>query len=171
MEIINATIPDIKYIDWLRARESEAVGFIPKVRYEMEIKGERGGDLILAKENGDLVGFAYITYEPPLSAKIQQIAIQEDARRMERASQMITEILARAKKHGCAELGCRCAEDLDANLFWQILGFEKVSENRGKSVYSRGKAKIGKRNRLINIYRKPSGLYVANMFSPTKEGE
>lgn len=163
MDIVNATIPDIKYIDWLRGKESEAIGFIPKIRYEMEITGERGGDIILAKENNDLVGFAYITYGPPLSAKIQQIAIQEDARRMIRATALVDEIATRARMRGCAEVGCRCAEDLESNEFWKALGFEQVSEGRGKSVYSRGKAKIGKRNRLINIYRRPSGLYLARL--------
>lgn len=163
MEIINATIPDIKYIDWLRSKEFNSIGFIPKVRYEMEITGERGGDIILAKENNDLVGFAYITYGPPYSAKIQQIAIQEDARRMERATALIDEVSTRAKRRGCAEIGCRCAEDLEANNFWLALGFEQVSTGRGKSVYSKGKAKIGKRNRLINIYRRQSGLYEASL--------
>jgi N-acetylglutamate synthase-like GNAT family acetyltransferase len=167
MEIIDATIADIKYIDCLRAKESEALGFIPKVRYEMEITGERGGDIILAKENGDLVGFSYITYGTPFSAKIQQIAIQKDARRMERATELIDEIAKRAKLHGCAEIGCRCAEDLEANIFWEMLGFEKVSAGVGKSVYSKGKAKLGRRGRYINIYRKLSGLYEANLFGGT----
>lgn len=163
MEIINAAIPDIKYIDWLRGKESEAVGFIPKVRYEMEINGESGGDILLVKESGDLVGFSYVTYGPPYSAKIQQIAIQEDARRMERATALIEEIATRARRKGCAEIGCRCAEDLEANKFWEILGFNKVSEGMGKSVYSRGKAKLGKRGRHINIYRRLSGLYEARL--------
>lgn len=163
IEIVNATIPDIKYIDWLRAKESEAVGFIPKIRYEMEINGERGGDILLAKEDNDLVGFAYITYGPPMSAKIQQIVIQEDARRMIRATALVDKITTRARLRGCAEVGCRCAEDLEANGFWKELGFEQVSEGRGKSVYSKGKAKIGIRNRLINIYRKPSGLYFTRL--------
>ena len=163
MEIIDATLPDINYIDWLRSKESEAVGFIPKVRYEMEISGERHGDIILIKENNDLVGFSYITYGVPFSAKIQQIAIQEDARRMERATALIEELTKRARLRGCAEIGCRCAEDLDANIFWQTLGFERVSEGMGKSVYSRGKAKLGRQGRHINIYRKLSGLYEARL--------
>jgi len=162
VEIIEATIPDIKYIDWLRAKESEALGFIPKVRYEMEIMGERGGDILLAKENDDLVGFAYITYGS-LSAKIQQIVLQEDARRMERATGLVDEISRRAVIRGCAEIGCRCAEDLEANAFWNTLGFEKVADAMGKSVYSRGKAKLGRRGRHINIYRKLSGLYEARL--------
>lgn len=163
MEIIEATIPDIKYIDWLRGKESEAVGFIPKVRYEMEISGERGGDILLAKEDGDLVGFAYITYGTPYSAKIQQIAIQEDARRMDRATALLDEIATRARARGCAEIGCRCAQDLEANKFWLQLGFEQTSDAMGKSVYSRGKEKLGRRGRHINIYRRLSGLYEARL--------
>lgn len=163
MEIVEARLNDIPYIDWLRAKESEAVGFIPKVRYEMEISGERGGDIILAKENGDLVGFAYITYGPPLAAKIQQITIQEDARRMERATALINEIATRARARGCAEIGCRCAEDLEANQFWLELGFEQTADALGKSVYSKGKAKLGRKGRHINIYRRLSGLYEARL--------
>ena len=163
MEIIEAHLSDIKYIDLLRAKESEAVGFIPKVRYEMEIAGECGGDILVAREDGDLVGFAYITYGPPLSAKIQQIVIQEDARRMDRATALLEEIAIRARNRGCAEIGCRCAEDLEANKFWQKLGFIKTADAMGKSVYSRGKEKLGKRGRHINIYRRLSGLYESRL--------
>lgn len=163
MQILDAQVEDINYIDHLRAKESEALGFIPRIRYEMEITGERGGDILIIKESTDIVGFAYVTYGAPLSAKIQQIAIQEDARRMERATALINEIAYRARTKGCAEIGCRCATDLEANTFWRTLGFTKVASGMGKSVYSKGKAKLGKRGRHINIYRKLSGLYAARI--------
>ena len=163
MDIVDATLRDVSYIDWLRAKEGDAVGFIPKARYEMEISGERGGDIILAKENNEPVGFAYITYGPPLSAKIQQIAVQADARRMERGTALIAEITARAKRKGCAEIGARCAEDLEANEFWLALGFERIAGAMGKSVYGRGKAKLAKGGRRINVYRRLSGLYEARL--------
>lgn len=164
MEIRDAILSDILYIDHLRAKESEFVGFIPRVRYEMEINGQRGGDILLVFENNAPVGFIYITYGPE-SAKIQQIAIQRDARRMERATALVEEVNRRTRMKGIPEIGCRCAQEFESNQFWLVLGFCLIAEGQGKSVYSRGKEKIGKRGRRINIYRRSSGLYEARLFN------
>ena len=115
-----ATLGDIKYIDSLRKKEGEAIGFIPLQRYEMEINGDRHGSILVYEENLDLVGFVYATHNRAGVTHIQQVAIQEDARRMERASALVLAV----RKERDWLLSCRCAADLDSTHFWEALGFQ-----------------------------------------------
>ena len=51
MTVRRATLDDLPYIEALRRKESECIGFIPKQRYEMEIQGERSGAVLVCVEN------------------------------------------------------------------------------------------------------------------------
>ena len=137
MEIRKATLRDITYIDCLRAQESEAVGFIPKARYEMEIDGRRGGSILLCFENKDPVGFVYATHNSRGVTHIQQVAIQKDARRLMHGKALI-EAIIREKDW---LISCRCAADLESTAFWESLGFELLDHVLPKSVYGRGRDK------------------------------
>jgi len=158
--IRKARLADISYIDHLRAKNSEAVGFIPRVRYEMEVDGRRGGGILICEDNTELVGFIYVTHNNYGVTHIQQIAIQEDARRMERGRVLIE--AARRKTDWL--LSCRCAEDLEATEFWKSLGFAFQDFVSPKSVYGRGKDKLTlptRRKRTILRFQKVvSGLWL-----------
>jgi len=132
-----ANLADIVYIDHLRKREGEAIGFIPKQRYEMEIDGRRGGSILIAWENNDPVGFIYATHNRAGVTHIQQVAIQEDARRMERATALVNGVI----KQRDYLVSLRCAADLDATKFWEALGFQLQDHVSPKSVYGTGKDK------------------------------
>ena len=156
MKIRKATLADLQYIEHLRRRESEAVGFIPIQRYEMEIDGRRGGDVIVVEEHTDLVGFVYATHNQAGVSHIQQIAIQEDARRMERATALVEAIT----KPTDWLVSLRCAADLEATQFWEALGFDLLDRVMPKSVYGRGKDKATtptRRKREILRYQKVAG--------------
>ena len=122
-EIFRATLSDLDYIDHLSRNESEAVGFIPKSRYEKEITGESNGLVLVAKENNDHVGFLYATRNNQGVTHIQQVAIQEDARRLERAT-LLVEASIRPTDW---LVSLRCATDLDSTKFWESLGFQVES--------------------------------------------
>ena len=158
--IRRATLADISYIDHLRARNSEAVGFIPRVRYEMEIDGSRHGSVLVCEDNGDLVGFIYATHNNHGVTHIQQIAIQGDARRLERGTALVEAV----KRDTDWLISCRCAEDLEATEFWQSLGFDFQDMVSPKSVYGRGKDKAvlpTRRKRTILRFQKVvSGLWL-----------
>ncbi|MDD5701597.1 MAG: GNAT family N-acetyltransferase [Dehalococcoidales bacterium] len=157
MLIRKATLEDIAYIESLRRKESEAIGFIPKLRYEMEINGERHGSVLVIEEDGELVGFVYATHGN-ITTHIQQIAIQEDARRMDRASALV-EYLMQASP--LIQVSCRCAQDLESNEFWKALGFNLVGVIDSKSMYSVGKDKRSRRGRQLNIFCKAvNGLWL-----------
>tara|TARA_Y100000310_G_scaffold1812_1_gene2277 strand:+ start:2181 stop:2675 length:495 start_codon:yes stop_codon:yes gene_type:complete len=132
-----ATLNDIPYIDHLRKREGEAIGFIPLERYQMEIDGRRHGSILVYEEDGDLVGFIYATHNRAGVTHVQQVAIQEDARRMERASALVGTV----QRNQDWLVSLRCAADLEATEFWEQLGFALESHVEPKSVYGRGKDK------------------------------
>jgi hypothetical protein len=155
-ELHRATLLDLPYIEHLRRQESESIGFIPIQRYEMEIEGDRHGSILIAKENGDHVGFLYATHNSAGVTHIQQIAIQEDARRLERAT-LLVEAATRDRDW---LVSLRCAADLDATDFWEALGFSLESHVSPKSVYGRGKDKATsptRRKRDILRYQKVVG--------------
>lgn len=141
-ELRRATLEDLKFIDDLRRRESDAVGFVPLIRYEQEVSGARNGRLWVIEENVDPVGFAFVTFGHGL-ARIQQIAVREDARRMERATSLVKAAAAEARVRGLRELGCRVADDLESNAFWEALGFSAVGNVAGGL----------RRNRRITYWR------------------
>ena len=160
-----ATLDDLTFVDSLRKREGNALGFIPIQRYEMEVNGERKGSLYLSWDNGDPTGYIYATHSGRGTTHIIQVAVQEDARRMERATALLDSVRADAAARHSWLLSLRCADDLEANEFWAALGFSL--EARGvspKSVYALGKSKEAKneRGRRLNIWQRvEAGLWRA----------
>lgn len=158
-----ATLKDIVYVDSLRRKESEAIGFIPWRRYEMEITGERQGSILLAIENNDPVGFLYATHNRSGVTHIQQVAIQEDARRVERATALVNAV----QRPTDWLISLRCAADLEATEFWKALGFELLDHVAPTSVYGRGKDKATlptRRKRDILRFQK----VVNGLWSPSR---
>jgi N-acetylglutamate synthase-like GNAT family acetyltransferase len=155
-----ATLDDIPYIDHLRKQESGAVGFIPLERYEMEVDGRRGGTILVAEENGQHVGFLYATHNRTGVTHIQQVAIQEDARRLERATLLVETV----QKERDWLVSLRVAADLEATHFWEALGFELESHVDPKSVYGRGKDKATKPTRhkrdILRFQKVVGGLWL-----------
>jgi N-acetylglutamate synthase-like GNAT family acetyltransferase len=160
-----ATMADLPYVEHLRRQESEAVGFIPKERYEMEIDGRRGGTILVAIENGQHVGFLYATHNRAGVTHVQQVVVQEDARRLKRASEMVD--VATRPTDWLVSL--RCAADLEATDFWETLGYELDQKVAPKSVYGRGKDKAtlpNRRQRDILRFQK----IVGGLWLPVDEG-
>ena len=163
-EIRRASLEDLKYLDWLRKKEGDALGFIPMQRYEMEVNGERHGSIYLTWDNGDPTGFIYATHSGRGTTHIIQAAVQEDARRMERASLLVDAVVADGQKRRSWLTSLRCADDLDSNHFWEALGFTLEQEGVWpKTPVALGKAKraINARGRRINIWQRvESGLFL-----------
>lgn len=165
MEIRPATLADIIYIDSLRKHESEAIGFIPKVRYEMEINGQRGGSIILCLENDEPVGFVYATHNRFGVTHIQQVAVQRDARRLLHGKSLIDAIT----RDTDWLLSCRCAADLESTDFWKALGFGILDHVNPKSVYGRGRDKATlptrRKRDIIRFQKVVGGLMVTRPMS------
>ena len=159
-----ATLRDLRYLDALRKREGDAVGFIPIARYEMEVTGERKGSLYLSWDDGDPTGFIYATHSGRGATHIIQVAVQEDARRMERASALVEAIRTDGLKRSSWLLSLRCAEDLSANEFWRALGFSLETVGlwpKTPNALGKAKAAKNKRGRRINVWQRvEAGLWL-----------
>ena len=153
--IHRATRADLSYIKHLGNKESEAIGFIPLQRYEIEMDTQ--GTILVAKENDDYVGFLYATHNRAGVTRIQQIAIQEDARLLERGKALVDA----ATKATDWLVSCRCADELPSTTFWESLGFQHQGiVPTAKSVYGRGQGDPTlptRRHRTINRYQKVVG--------------
>lgn len=155
--IREAKLSDILYITNLANKEGHAVGFIPKMAYEAAITGIKTGKrwsltcndkLWIAEENNDPVGFLLSTFGNIV--KVNQICIQEDARKIERGKLLIQTLEDYASSIGKFNFGCGCADDLESNLFWKAMGWDFVSQRRGIHFSNTWKQSS---NRIVNIYR------------------
>jgi hypothetical protein len=128
-------IEDWNYIDSLRKRESNALGFIPKNSYTSVLSKTADGvrkrfeyiRINVVEDNGDLTGFCYATFHE-IVARIQQIVVQEDARRWYRASMLETAVREEAIKSNCVGISCRVAFDLESNFFWKAIGYQPIRQ-------------------------------------------
>jgi GNAT superfamily N-acetyltransferase len=160
-----ATLADLTYIDQLRRRESESIGFISRSGYEGVLSGyderegcRRNGRIWLATVNADPVGFAYATPGGTgRSVKVVQVCIQRDARRIEYGSALVAEVEAWAEQLQRPAVSCRVATDLDATAFWDALGFELHGHEQGGS----------RRGRVLERRHKPlPGLWLPIFTTP-----
>lgn len=136
--IRRATLDDIPYIEHLTNRFSRELGFIPRVAIENRIAGVRGGYVGLATENDDPAGFLHTGSLARLECRIFQAAIQYDAQRRHLGQALVSNFLAEARASGVKLVTLRCLSDLDANAFWESMGFRRVctepvsgNKNRG----------------------------------------
>jgi len=121
-----STMKDMIFVDKLQKENSAAVGFIQKSIWEKYVwGGERNFIVLIAEMNNDPVGYVLIT--PAVSsykyAKIQQIAIRNDARRLHYGKALIEVCREFCIKFGRIGFTLRCRIDLDSNNFWKSLGF------------------------------------------------
>jgi hypothetical protein len=158
-----ASLKDIKYIIDLSKKETQSIGFIPKMAYEAAITGIKTGDrwsnvcndkLWICEVNNDLVGFVLASFGRINSVwkygKIAQICLQIDARLMQRGRLLLDEVVRYGQKVGTLSFSCGCANDLPSNIFWQTMGWVKINERFG---ISHKNTWIQSSKRKVNIYR------------------
>ena len=130
ISVRTSTIKDILLIDKLQKENSNAVGFIQKTIWDKYVfGGERNFVVLICEANNDAVGYVLIT--PGMGsyryAKIQQIAIRNDARRLHYGSALIDVCRQFCEKFNRKGFTLRCRTDLDSNNFWKSLGFENYA--------------------------------------------
>jgi len=136
ISVRTSTIKDMLLVDKLQKENSFAVGFIQKTVWEKYVwGGERNFVVLICEANADAVGYVLITpgkggYK---YAKIQQIAIRNDARRLQYGTALIDCCRQFCEQFGRIGFTLRCRVDLESNKFWKSLGFEKYD------VWEKGK--------------------------------
>lgn len=127
IEIVRAHRADrglLKFVDALAKRNSHAVGFLPMTAYETALDAER---VLLLLENDAPAG--YLIHGPEIThAKIYQVVIAEDARRIEHGRELIDHLRLHYNNHNVHSITLHCADDLDANAFWKAIGFQQIGQ-------------------------------------------
>jgi len=127
LEVRLAQLSDLKYVHHLSKNEAHALGFIPNTAYEAAITGIKTGKrwsnvcndkLWICEENDDPVGFLLMSFGR--WAKVNQIAIQEDARLIERGKALLKEGMDYAYTLGREDFICGCADDCHQIAFGRV---------------------------------------------------
>jgi hypothetical protein len=150
----------IDFVVDLQRRESNALGFLPRSRYEKHLACDR---LVVQTANGQRVGFLAWGLNDGF-ASIHQVCTTLDARRWRFALMMVIRLVAKLERLRCFNVRLRCAMDLEARYFWQALGFDLVSVVPG----GRGRGRLiglwtlhldfATLNRLVSLVRSPFSL-------------
>lgn len=153
-----AKIQDLKYINHLSKIESKSLGFIPNPAYEAAITGIKTGKrwsttcndkIWVVEENKELVGFLMMSFGN--WSKVNQIAIQEDARMIERGKALLKSGTEYAIQIGIHDFVCGCADDLESNNFWKAMEWKKLGQRKG---ISHRNTWVETSQRTINVYHK-----------------
>ena len=97
------------------------------------ISNERGS-LVVAEENGAVLGMASISYNLALRyngeyCQLEELVVDQDARGKNVGGLLIEETIKLAKKRGCKEYGLYILESTKHNQgFYEKYGFVKVGE-------------------------------------------
>lgn len=152
ISVRTSTISDTLILDKLQKENTNAIGFLPITYFEKCIwGGQKNAFVFICTANNDEVGYVYITPGKHLSyAKIQQIAIRNDARRLQYGSALIDVCRQFCLLFERVGFTLRCRVDLESNFFWQSLGFTKYGTwEKGK--YNNQSRLIASND--INLYK------------------
>lgn len=107
---------DLRYLDHLQGRNRNALGFLPWSALRDYLN--RGRVLLVTQGHHPAGHFLTLP-----SGKIVQACVEYDLRRRYLATALLNGYLATLNPELTPSVGCWCADDLDANSFWQAAGF------------------------------------------------
>jgi hypothetical protein len=128
IEVRNAVIEDLLYIDYLQKKNAEDLAFYPSVVFEREILNAR---ILLALVNGEPAGYMYHGSVSSRKIKIHQACIQYDLRGYMYGSELVKWLINLGKSAHAHEINLRCGSDIAANGFWRTMGFQCQSVTQG----------------------------------------
>lgn len=163
-----STLRDMSLIDKLQKENSYAVGFIQKTIWEKYVfGGERNFIVLICEANNDAVGYVLLTpgKGPYKYAKIQQIAIRNDARRLYYGSALLDVCRQFCETFNRIGFSLRCREDLESNHFWKALGFTNYA------TWEKGKLNhVGfKASNNINLWKIDLNKNIKTLFDAIEE--
>lgn len=166
----NSNIKDLLFIDKLQKDNAYAVGFIQRTVWDKYVfGGERNFTVFVCEKNTDPVGYILLTPGRTMNsyAKIQQICVRDDARRLDYGTALITVVKDFCETFNRAGVTLRCRNDLESNKFWKALGFERYG------VWEKGKVNhVGfKASQDINLYKIDLNTRIPTLFSGVNYGE
>lgn len=146
-----ATPTDLPFLVDQGHKEFECIGFLSRACYEGIINGRYesakasfnvNGRLWIAEANAEPVGFVYASAGRSTAARIIQVCVRSDARRIEYGQALVGQVEAWAMTRNQTAVGCHVATDIPAGAFWDALGYEfreliPGGKKRGRMLESR----------------------------------
>ena len=121
---------DIKFLDHLQKKYSNQVGFLPTSALEWNIAN---GKVSIALENDEpaayLLGKGTYLRDPHFGI-IYQAAVSYDARRRLMGTALVQHFIDHMEPN-VRLIGLWCAQDIEANEFWNACGFEAIAARHG----------------------------------------
>ena len=132
------TMDDLPFLDSLQKLHTKQVGWMPTKQFEGKIK--LGHVLIAQDQSAKRVGYC-IGHDQYFKRDdcgiIYQLNVVPDRRRSLIGATLIKAMFDRAA-YGCKLFCCWCAQDIEANYFWESIGFVPLAFRAG----SRGKGRV-----------------------------
>jgi len=134
--IREATMDDLSFIDRLQKMHSKNLGFLRTKALEGKINAKQ---IVIAEESGVAVGYCigqdqYFKREDV--GIIYQLNVEPGKQRGFIGATLVKAMFDRAA-YGCRLFCCWCAQDIEANYFWESLGFVPLAFRAGSRKRSR----------------------------------
>jgi len=135
----------IDFVCDLARRESNCIGFVPRISYEEALKR---GRMIFVCENDELCGFCFWgKSQRPMNdcISIYQMAIVKDARRVHHGKALLEALSQEPDTAYRKYFRLHCRVGLESNEFWRAVGMTEVAKLTTR----------GQRGWLVNVFMRP----------------
>ncbi|HFD39725.1 MAG TPA: N-acetyltransferase [Anaerolineae bacterium] len=128
-EIRQATMFDLNAIKELADAHRHELGFVRRPALARSI--ERG-ELFVAQNGQGVIGFVEYHHRRDGQTTLYHLAVQADYRRQGLGRRLVQALVHDAGQHSQEFIQLKCPVDLEANRFYQQIGFAQIDLQRGK---------------------------------------
>src|SRR5436305_1761361 len=131
-----ATLSDIPFMDELQKLHQKQLGFMPRKQLEGKIAA---GHVQVAEAAGEQLGYCISQdkyYGRDDVGIFYQVNVRPVQHRRLIGASLVKAAFDRAA-YGCRLMSCWCAQDIEANYFWESLGFVPLAFRAGNRAKSR----------------------------------
>ena len=135
---------DFAFIDALQKKHSKMVGFLMRPALEKHIEL---GRILIAEHANASVGYCLSQdryFRRDDCGLVSQLNVVQTKQRGLIGATLIKEVFHRAS-YACKLFSCWCAQDLEANYFWESLGFVPLAFRTGSRKVKRVDGTVGPR--------------------------
>jgi ribosomal protein S18 acetylase RimI-like enzyme len=127
--ITKAVLSDIDGIKQVADAHRKELGF---VRRQALIEAIGRSEVLIAKQNGSIVGFVEYRHRRDDQTTLYNIAIISEYRGLGIGRKLVQSFVIEAKGRNKQYISLKCPEDLIANHFYETLGFQLYQVEPGK---------------------------------------